>query len=57
MEIDQIHEQNNAVMKDMGGATSLLNILEHSFDSLAHQQGVKDGDYEWIESAYDDKTF
>ena len=30
MEIDQIHEQNNAVMKDMGGATSLLNILDES---------------------------
>ena len=28
--LDEIHEQNNAVMKDMGGATSLLNKVDES---------------------------
>ena len=30
MELDQIHEQNKAVMKDMGGATPSLNKVDES---------------------------
>ena len=30
MELDQIHEQNNTVMKSMGGATSSLNKVDES---------------------------
>ena len=30
MGLDQIHEQNNAVMKGMGGATSSLNKADES---------------------------
>ena len=30
MVLDQIHEQNNAVMKDMGGVTSSLNKADES---------------------------
>ena len=30
MGLDQIHEQNNAVMKGMGGATSSLNKFDES---------------------------
>ena len=35
MGLDQIHEQNNAVMKGMGGATSSLNKFDES--SLARE--------------------
>ena len=31
MGLDQIHEQNNAVIKGMGGATKLLNVDDDSF--------------------------
>ena len=30
MALDQIHEQNNVVMKGMGGATSSLNKVDES---------------------------
>ena len=35
--------------------TALIPVLP-DFDSLVHKQGVKD-EYEWLECAYDDKTF